>query len=150
MIMGQYDNAIHNYKQALLLNPTLDKAKIGMANCFWAKGDFKTAYSIYSSIINSEHGDDKINHSALIYSRMAYMAYKVGDIPKAHLYIKKADETHGRQIESLMTIVDVATTMGLYDIAIRACDELINSSNDPQITNIARLKMKKLSSKQSF
>lgn len=85
LMRKQYDNAIHNYQQALTLKPDLYKASLGLAAAFWGKGAFNEFY-IFGTGMEEKY---QIN-SASFYSRMGYASWKTGHQKEAGQYLSKA------------------------------------------------------------
>ncbi|MCD6569632.1 MAG: tetratricopeptide repeat protein [Deltaproteobacteria bacterium] len=111
MMMGQYDNAIHNYGQALRLKSDLSKAKLGLANAYWKKGNFINVYRMYEDMVTS-HNIDKISYGNVIYYRLGYSAWKLDMREKALIYYKKAVSLGSRSPMLLKDLADSYTSMG--------------------------------------
>jgi Tfp pilus assembly protein PilF len=111
MMMGQYDNAINNYQQALKLKPDLMKAKLGLANSFWAKKDFPNAYKTYKEILAATN-IDKTSFACFTYFSMGISAWKIGKIEEASMYYEKAGSLKSCPPEILKSIGNAYTSMG--------------------------------------
>jgi tetratricopeptide (TPR) repeat protein len=146
MLMRQYDNAIHNYYAVLALKPDMEKPKLGIANCYWEKGDWKSTYYAYLEVIKSGFTLEDTAYAGLTYSRMAFCAYKIGKRAESEIFINKAATIADRHPESLTTLIDVATTMGRRDIAMKSYRHLYSVLTDPSSRQIVRERMEKYGS----
>ncbi len=129
MMMGQYDNAIHNYREALKLKPTLLKAKLGLANALWHKRDYKEVYNLYQDCLKSYHLG-RTSYVAFIYYRQGFCAYKLGMRDRAIEYLKDAYALRKRNPSVLGDVAAAYTSMGLYKDARDAYAALLAISRD--------------------
>ncbi len=89
MMMGQYDNAIHNYKQALGLKADLYKSELGLAYAYWLKGDYENAYGTYTGVFLKGVGAGSNQYPSYLY-RAGFAAWKLGKVEDAHRYLEQA------------------------------------------------------------
>ncbi len=147
MLMGQYDNAIHNYEEALKLRPDMDKAKIGLANCFWQKGDWNTSYNIYLDLIRSGFSLENSPHAGIVSARLAFASYKLGNRARSDKLLEKAYAYSSGHPEFLIPIAETATSMGRKDIAADAYTSLLTMLKDTGAIAEIRSRLNRLSSK---
>lgn len=132
MLMGQYDNAIHNYKEALKLRPDMDRAKMGLANCFWQKGDWKTSCNIYLMLLNSGNDLKSYGHEGLVLSRLAFAANKMGNKAESNRLLEMGYASSRGRPEFLVSIAEIATSLGRKDIAANAYNSLLPMLKKPE------------------
>jgi tetratricopeptide (TPR) repeat protein len=129
VMMGQYDNAIHNYQQALRLKPDLYKAKKGLALAYWHGKDYANAYALLSGLLAAGligGGDDLVQY----YYRTGYAAWKIGKKDDAYAYLDKAMK-YGDQSPRLLDDIALAyTSMGDLPKAKAALEELYPKLKD--------------------
>ncbi|HOI05775.1 MAG TPA: tetratricopeptide repeat protein [Deltaproteobacteria bacterium] len=89
MMMGQYDNAIHNYRQALALKPELPKSKLGLAFAYWLKKDYASSYAVYAEALEKGWGWGTSDYP-LYHYRAGYAAWKSGKRDEAVKYLDRA------------------------------------------------------------
>jgi protein O-mannosyl-transferase len=89
MMMGEYDNAIHNYKQALVLKPNLIRSKLGIAYAYWLSGDYARSYEVYTEVFQKGLVGDMSQYPKYLY-RTGYAAWKIGKKEEAEKYLAKA------------------------------------------------------------
>jgi tetratricopeptide (TPR) repeat protein len=111
MLMGQYDNAIHNYQQALKLKPDLFKARLGLANAYWEKKDMANTYNTYSEIVRSFGAIIETSYGPTVFLRLGYAAWKLGKQEEAQAYLEKASAHAGRFPPALKELVEIYTSM---------------------------------------
>jgi tetratricopeptide (TPR) repeat protein len=131
MLMGQYDNAIHNYKEALKLSPDMDRAQMGLANCFWQKGDWKTSCNIYLILLKSGFDLKSYGHEGLVLSRLAFAADKMGNRAESDRLLEMGYASLKGQPEFLVSIAEIATSLGRKDIAAHAYNSLLPAIKNP-------------------
>ncbi len=131
MLMGQYDNAIHNYKEALKLRPDMDRAKMGLANCFWQKGDWKTSSNIYLMLLKAGFDMKSYGHEGLVLSRLAYAAGKMGNKAESNRLLEMGYASSKEQPEFIVSIAEIATSLGRKDIAVHAYNSLLPAIKNP-------------------
>lgn len=123
LMMGQYDNAVNNYRQALKLKPGLEKATKGLAHAYWGNKDYVHAYALYSEMLGKGMIGGQDNFIQYFY-RAGFAAWKAGKSDEAGKYLdqamKYADEDPG-----LLDDIAVAyTSMGDFPKAKMAFAEL--------------------------
>lgn len=131
MLMGQYDNAIHNYKEALKLRPDMDRAKMGLANCFWQKGDWKTSCNIYLKLLKSGFDLKSSGHAGLVLSRLSFAANKLGNKAESDRLIEMGYASSKGHPEFFVSIASIATSLGRKDIAANAYNSLLPMLKNP-------------------
>jgi protein O-mannosyl-transferase len=89
LMMKQYDNSIHNYKQALALKPSLREAEMGLAYAYWEAGDYKDSYDLYSKLFRENMFTSQQAASASY--KLGYSAWKLGKTDEAHRYLAMAE-----------------------------------------------------------
>ena len=146
MLMGQYDNAIHNYKEALKLRPDMDKAKMGLANCFWQKGDWKASCNIYLEAFHSGSNLEKNAYACMVFERLAYASYKLGNKAESYKLLEKAYASLRGHPEFLIPIAEIATSMGRKDIAVNAYTSILSMIKDTGAIAKIKSRLNKLSS----
>ncbi len=129
MMMGQYDNAIHNYREALKLKPSLLKAKLGLANALWYKKDYKEVYRLYSDCLKSYHLA-RTSYLAFIYFRQGVCAFKLGMKDKAVKYLNEAYALRKRNPSILRSLANAYTSMGLYEDARNVYKDILTMSKN--------------------
>ncbi|HEY9160167.1 MAG TPA: tetratricopeptide repeat protein [Desulfomonilia bacterium] len=132
MLMGQYDNAIHNYKEALKLSPDMDRAKMGLANCFWQKGDWKTSCNIYLTLIESGYNIKSSGHEGLVLARLSFAANKMGNKTESDRLLERGYAVSRGRPEFLVSIAEIATSLGRKDIAARAYNSVLPMLKKPE------------------
>ncbi|HQJ09228.1 MAG TPA: hypothetical protein PLF54_09525, partial [Deltaproteobacteria bacterium] len=129
VMMGQNDNAIHNFRQALQLKPDLDKSKKGLALAYWQSRDYDHAYSLLSELLASGKvgsGDNIVQY----YYRTGYAAWKIGKKSEAYAYLDKAMK-YGDESPNLLDDIALAyTSMGDLPKAKAALEELYPKIKD--------------------
>jgi tetratricopeptide (TPR) repeat protein len=90
MMMKQYDNAIHNYKQALNLKPNLREARMGLATAYWEIKDYKNTYLMYDKLVK-ENIPWTTHHRTTSLYRLGYAAWKLGKTQEARDYLALAE-----------------------------------------------------------
>jgi len=138
MMMGQYDNAVHNYQTALKLKPDLVKTKLGLANAYWAKHDTAKAYSIYTSLLQTNPELVKTSYGGLVLARLGYAAWRLGKGSDSAAYLAKADKLAGKYPAVLNDLAEVYTSMGNIDMALKAYQDLLNITKDMKLKSILR------------
>lgn len=111
MMMGQYDHAINNYRQALKLKPDLPKAKKGLAHSYWYAGDYENAYQTFAELFgqgNIGGRDAKAQYS----HRIGFTAWKVGRQEEALRYLASSEKHAGANAYLLKEIAATYTSMG--------------------------------------
>ena len=91
MMMKQYDNAIHNYKEAIKLKPDLKEAKLGLANAYWESGDYKNTYLMYDKLVRENIPWTPYHKTTSLY-RLGYAAMKLGRAEEARRYLALAEQ----------------------------------------------------------
>lgn len=112
MLMGQFDNAIHNYQQALKLKPDLYKAKLGLANAYWQKKDYAHVYQMNAELLKSSQFDLK-TYGGILFYRSGYAAWKLQKLPEAHMCLRKAEELNINDPDLDTLLVRTYTSMGI-------------------------------------
>jgi Tfp pilus assembly protein PilF len=116
MMMGQYDHAINNYRQALKLKPDLVKARKGLAFAHWLAGDYENAYPVFSDLLSRGlvGGEGSISQ---YYHHLGFSAWKVGKDAEAREYLAAALR-HARGEPRLLRDIAMAyTSMGEDSLA---------------------------------
>ncbi len=144
MLMGQYDNAIHNYKEALKLNPDMDRAKMGLANCFWQKGDWKTSCNIYLNLIESGYNLKSSGHEGLVLARLSYASSKLGNKTQSDMLLERGYASSKGQPEFLVSIAEIATSLGRKDIAVGAYNSVLPMIKNPGYRTRIKSRLKSL------
>lgn len=123
MMMGQYDHAINNYRQALKLKPDLEKAKKGLAHACWFAGDYESAYPVFSDLFKQGHvgGKDSVSQ---YFHRLGFAAWKVGKRDEAEKYLASALEYAQDNPYLLRDIAGAYTSMGEMHQARLAFEQL--------------------------
>lgn len=129
-LMGQYDNAIHNYQTALKLKPDLVKAKLGLANAYWAKRDIGKVYSLSISILHSNPELGTSPYGGLVLARLGYAAWKLGKDTDAAAYLARSRRLAGKNPAVLYDLAEIYTSMGNIDLALKAYQDLLNHTKD--------------------
>ena len=91
MMMKQYDNAIHNYKEAIRLKPDLREAMLGLANAYWESGDYKNTYLMYDKLVRENIPWTPYHKTTSLY-RLGYAAMKLGRAEEARRYLALAEQ----------------------------------------------------------
>jgi protein O-mannosyl-transferase len=131
MLMGQYDNAIHNYKEALKLNPDMDRAEMGLANCFWQKGDWKTSCNIYLALLESGYDLKSTGHEGLVLARLSYASNKLGNKAQSDRLLEMGYASSKGHPEFLVQIAEIATSLGRKDVAADAYNSVLPMIKNP-------------------
>ena len=138
MLMGQYDNAIQNYRMALKLKPDLTKARLGLANAYWSKGDLAEASSVYTSTLQTNPNLEKTSYGGLILARLGYAAWKAGKGPESKAYLTKAAMLVKRNPAVLNNLAEVYTSMGNSDMALKAYQDLLKITKDGKLKRVLK------------
>jgi len=146
MMMEQYDNAIHNYKQALKLKHDLSKAKLGLANAYWKKRDFINVYQVYKNITTSCNVN-RARYGALIYYRLGFSAWKLNKKGQALIYYKKASALPSCPPIVLKDLADAYTSMGEVSEALECYKRVLKTEADKKLKSYAKDRIKILSRK---
>ncbi len=123
MMMGQYDNAINNYRQALKLKPDLTKATKGLAHAYWKNKDYVNAYVVYSEILKRGLIGGQENIIEQFY-RTGFSAWKAGKTDEAATYLDQAMKYADQDAGLLDDIAVAYTSMGDFAKARNAFAEL--------------------------
>lgn len=123
LMMGNYDSAIHNYKAALKLKPSLREAKMGLAHAYWEKGDFPESYRVYSELYR-EGITGSPSHRAVMLYRMGYAAWKIGSPVEARQFLRMSEPGMSRDPHRLSELAGVYTSMHEYPTAYRLYSDL--------------------------
>jgi len=75
--MREYDHAIHNYQEIIRFAPGMRQAHLGLAHCYWQKGDYPKAYQSYQFILRHLRIDMPRTRADVLY-RAGYAAWKLG------------------------------------------------------------------------
>ncbi|HOJ15180.1 MAG TPA: tetratricopeptide repeat protein, partial [Deltaproteobacteria bacterium] len=118
VMMGQYDNAISNYKAALRLKPSLIEARMGLAHAYWEKGDYENAYSVYMQLYQ-EGVVAGSRHAPTMYFRLGYMTWKYGDPRDARAFLAAAEPGLRGDLFKLSELAGVYTSMNDFRNAYR-------------------------------
>lgn len=123
MMMGQYDHAINNYRQALKLKSDLPKAKKGLAFSYWYAGDYENAYQAFAELFAEGNvgGNDAV---AQYYHRIGFSAWKVGRQEEALRYLASSEKYAGTNPYFLKDIAMAFTSMGEISRARAAFERL--------------------------
>ena len=142
MLMGQDDNAIHNYKLALKLKPDFFKAKLGLANAYWEKKDFANVYIVYTGVLNT-HNVGHTLQGATIYYRLGYAAWKLNKRDEARFYMEKAYTLSPNNTGLLKALGQAYTSMGETARAIQTYKRLQSITKDKEVKDeiLGRLEM---------
>lgn len=146
-LMGQYDNAIQNYQMALKLKPDLDKARLGLANAYWAKRDFAKAYSVYTSTLQANPGLGKNSYGGLILARLGYAAWKLGKNADSAAYLASAQKLAGTYPVVLNDLAEVYTSMGNIDMALKAYQDLLSVTKNSKLKSVLQKRIASLQPK---
>jgi len=111
MMMGQYDHAINNYRQALKLKPDLEKASKGLAHAYWFAGDYEEAYKAFSELFSRRlvGGGDAVSQYL---QRLGFTAWKTGRRDEAERCLAAALEHEKGNPYILKDIAMTYTSMG--------------------------------------
>lgn len=123
LMMGQYDNAANNYRQALKLKPELEKATKGLAHAYWGNKDYAHAYEIYSEMIGKGMIGGQDNSTQYFY-RAGFAAWKAGKNEEAGRYLDQAMKYADEDSNLLDDIAVAYTSMGDFSKARTAFAEL--------------------------
>ncbi len=129
MMMGQFDNAINNYQQALKLKPDLMTSRKGLANAYWLNGDYDDAYRLYTGLFREGRigpGDGIIGY----YYRTGLAAWKLGRKEEGERFLDEAMKNSDQDPSFLENIALAYTSMGDLPKARTAFAELL-----PRIRN---------------
>lgn len=130
-MMGQFENAIHNYKQALKLKPDLDKAEKGLALAYWHSKDYQNAYALLAGLIASGKVGSSDNLVQYFY-QTGYAAWKIGKKDEARAYLDKAMK-YGDESPRLLDDIALAyTSMGDLPKAKAALEDLYPRLKDDE------------------
>ena len=90
MMMKQYPNAIHNYKQAIELKPELTEARMGLAYAYFGNKNYDKSYELYTTLFN-EHVSGSPGFMMNAYYQAGYSAWKLGKRDEAYRYLALAE-----------------------------------------------------------
>jgi protein O-mannosyl-transferase len=109
-MMKQYDNAINNYKQALMLKPDMKEATLGLAYAYFLSGDYQNAYDRYSVIFRKNLlGNSR--QAATVPYKIGYSAWKIGNVEEARKYLAMAEKNARSNKYLLNDLAGVYTSM---------------------------------------
>jgi protein O-mannosyl-transferase len=110
MMMQQYDNAIHNYKQAIKLKPELVEARMGLAYAYFENGDYANAYEAYTKLFQNGTGGSSF-YKAKAFYQFGYAAWKIGKKDEAYRYLANAEPWMRRDKFLLSDLAGLYTSM---------------------------------------
>jgi tetratricopeptide (TPR) repeat protein len=139
MMMKQYGNAIHNYKEALKLKPSLREAEMGLAYAYWEAGDYRNAYDLYSKFFR-ESMPMNPQMSTAAYYKLGYAAWKLGKTGEAHQYLALAEPGVRNSKFLLSDLANIYTSMREMPKALDLYTELYPMLKD----EAAKVKLKGL------
>lgn len=139
MMMKQYDNAIHNYTQALVLKPDLREARMGLANAYWEKGDYPKAYQMYTGLFRDNTPMKPHYRDSSLY-RLGHASWKLGKTEEAHRYLAMAEPGALADKFLLTDLAETYTSMGEMPKATELYQALYPMLED----GAAKIKLKSL------
>lgn len=131
-MMGQYDNAIHNYQQALRLRPDLEKTRLGLGNAYWGKQDFQGIYHTYREIL-ATFPTLPPYFKTISTLRLGYAAWKLGKPDESASYLSQVNALAQQFPTSLKELAEVYTSMGNTGLALTSYQALLNHVQDPNV-----------------
>ncbi len=123
VMMGQYDNAITNYKTALRIKPDLHQARMGLAYAYWEKGDFRHTYEVYEQLLSKGITGSE-SHRDMMYYRLGVSAWKTGRPEQARMFLLKAEPGMYKDRFRLSELAGFYTTMRDYRKAYELYSDL--------------------------
>ena len=130
MLMEQYDNAINNYQQALALKPDLLKARMGLVNCYWLKGDYASLYASQQEMLRT--GRYLKSFTAVLKYRQAYAAWKLGRPDEAAGLLEEASSSANSSPVAWKELGDIYMSMGLSARAAESYNRALDAgANEP-------------------
>jgi tetratricopeptide (TPR) repeat protein len=139
MMMKQYDNAIHNYKEALRLKPDLREALLGIANAYWESRDYNNTYLMYEKLVRENIPWTTYHKTTSLY-RLGYAAMKLGRVEEARRFLTLAEPEMRKDKFLLSDLAGTYTSMKDMEKAY----ELYSSLYPMLDEGDAKTKLKKL------
>jgi protein O-mannosyl-transferase len=114
LMMGQFDNSIHNYKQAIALKPELYRAKLGLAFAYWLKKDYADSFAAYDEVLSQGVVGGENNQYPTYLYRAGFAAWKIGKKEEAQKYLAIAQAASAADPNILDDLGAAYTSMGDY------------------------------------
>ena len=134
MMMGQYDHAVNNYRQALKLKPDLEKLRKGLALALWLAGDYENAYAALTDLVGRGLFG-KGEAASRYYHHLGYSAWKTGRDAEARQHLAAALKHSRGNPHLLEDIAMTYTSMGEQHLAAEIMEAL-----SPQVNEQGRIR----------
>ncbi len=123
LMMQEHDHAINNFQQALKIKPDLLKARQGLADAYWARGDYEETYHRYRELQHLQESRGA-REKGLIAYRLGYASWKTGHRDEAQAFLSQARASGEGHWGLLWDIGMLYSSMGERAPAEAICEQL--------------------------
>lgn len=142
---GSQNEAYHAYKAAHTLNPSSIDYRLAYGESAYANGLYKEAYDTLKNITYAHENELLPGQLLPLYKTLSDTAKRLGDIQQAVEYLIRAVDIDGKDIGSLITLDELTSTLGNYELEIEVLTKLSKITEKPSdraqvLIKIAKLK----------
>ncbi|MGB9735528.1 MAG: tetratricopeptide repeat protein [bacterium] len=142
---GLDNEAFQAFKNAYNLKPSSIDYRLAYGESAYAAGLYKDAYDVLKNIVYAHEQELQPEQLFPIYKILSDTAKRLGNIQQAVEYLLRAVDINDKDIESLVTLDELTSTLGNYELEIEVLTKLskllVNPMDRAQVfIKIAKLK----------
>ncbi len=146
---GSANDAYQAYKAAYNLNPSNIDYRLAYGESAYAVGLYKDAYDALKNITYVHEHELTTEQLFPLYKILSDISKRLGNIQQAVEYLLRAIDINGNDMDSLITLDELTSTLGNYELEIEVLTKLSKIINKPidraqVLIKIAKLKHDKI------